>query len=387
MKFSSFLENINHSYFIPTYEECRKICDANDNFIFFESKHNIMGYDVSIFSYRLASYSHFTNPVPDCDIKAFEMRGLTFVFNKDGSLYNRYLLLDKFFNIDQTPCSMYSVVRNFKIKSIYNKEDGSVASFIKLPNGKVIGKSKASFESDQAIEIQKIYDEDDHINKFVNWSLDNDIVPIFEYVSPNNRIVIPYSNSGLVLLRLRNNTTGSYLDINKYSNRYDGISVALEHDHTLEDLIELKKVIEDKEGWVVQFENGKMAKVKTDWYIDRHRLYTEDINKENTLISMILNETIDDVISQIDDVKKNEIESISNKINKYIKSISDEVDEILLSYDGSKKNFAISNNKNKLFSIAIGIINGRNKIDMIKSKILSDTKNLVAARKWLSKLD
>jgi len=56
-------------------------------------------------------------------------------------------------------------------------------------------------------------------------------------------------------------------------------------------------------------------------------------------------------------------------------------------FDGSKKNFAISNNKNKLFSIAIGIINGRNKIDMIKSKILSDTKNLVAARKWLSKLD
>lgn len=387
--YSSFLENvINHSYFIPSYDECRLICDAQDNFIFYESKHFIDGYNVSIFNYRLAMYSHFNSPIPDSNIKAFEMRGLTFVFNKDGSLYKRYLLLDKFFNIDQTPCSMYSVVKDFKIKNIYNKEDGSIASFIKLPNGKVVGKSKASFESDQAIAIQKIYDEDNNIQKFVNWSLDNGIDPIFEYVSPKNRIVLPYSNTSLVLLRLRNNVTGEYLDINDYSDRYDGISVASSHgDHTLDDLINLKKIEIDKEGWVIQFENGKMAKVKTDWYIDRHRLYTEDLNRENTLISMILKETIDDVISQIDDdVKKKEVEDISDKINKYIKHTSDKVDDLLLDYDGSKKDFAIKYHKNKLFSIAIGVVNGRDKIDIIKDRILSDTKNLMDARKWLDSI-
>jgi hypothetical protein len=80
------------------------------------------------------------------------MRGITYVFNTDGS-FNRHILLDKFFNLNQVASSVYSVVKDFKIKSIYNKEDGSVASFVKLPNGKVLGKSKMSFESDQAVGI------------------------------------------------------------------------------------------------------------------------------------------------------------------------------------------------------------------------------------------
>jgi len=111
----------SHGYFLPSYEEARLICDAHDNFIFYESKHEIDGFQVSIFNYRLAMWSHFDNPIENNkDIKSHEMRGLTFVFNKDGSIFKRYLLLDKFFNLDQTPCSMYSVVKDYKIKNIFN---------------------------------------------------------------------------------------------------------------------------------------------------------------------------------------------------------------------------------------------------------------------------
>lgn len=52
------LQNI-HSYYLPTYEECREMCDNNDNLIFYESKHVLDGYNISIFNYRLASYNHF----------------------------------------------------------------------------------------------------------------------------------------------------------------------------------------------------------------------------------------------------------------------------------------------------------------------------------------
>ena len=48
------------NYFIPTYEQCRLICDANDNFTFYETKHVIDGFDVSIFNYRLAIPKNFT---------------------------------------------------------------------------------------------------------------------------------------------------------------------------------------------------------------------------------------------------------------------------------------------------------------------------------------
>ncbi len=380
------IENNKFEYYLPTYEEAREICDTHDNFIFYESKQKIQGFDVSIFNYRLAFQSHFTNPIEGKDIKAHEMRGLTFVFNSDGTIFNRFLLLDKFFNVDQTPCSMYSILKDYKIKNIFNKEDGSIASFIKLPNGNVVGKSKTSFESDQAIGIQKIYDEDKNIQRFVNWSLDNEIMPIFEYVSPQNRIVLSYANTKLILLRMRDNKTGEYLDINNFSKELDGISVVESEDgHTLDDLIELSKITQDKEGWVVQFQNGKMAKIKTDWYRSLHGIFMDEINRENSLIKLIVNETIDDVLPQIDAVKREEIKELIDKVNNYIKGVSNEVDNLVSKYNGSRKDFAITYIKHPLFPIAMGAINGKDKMDSIKNRILVETKDLLRARKWIEK--
>lgn len=376
-----------HSYFIPTYNQCREICDANDNFLFFETIHEVDGYKISIFSYRLARASDFACPVTkNPKLKAHEVRGITFVFNLDGSLFKRFLMLDKFWNMDQEETSMYSVIKDYKIKSIYEKEDGSIASFIKLPNGKSVARSKASFISDQAIEIQRIYNEWKNIKKFVDWCLNNEIIPIFEYVAPTNRIVIKYSNPDLILLRMRDNTTGKYLDINDYTDMLDGITVAkVYNEYTLDNLIELKDVIEGKEGWIVQFENGKMIKIKTEYYKRLHGLFTDDINRENTLINLIINEKIDDVLSQIDDEdKKKEIERISDIINNYIRKASDIIDDLMIKYTGDRKDFAIRYRKQKFFPICMQIINMKvDKIQAIKDKILKDTSHLVQAKNWV----
>jgi T4 RnlA family RNA ligase len=391
LKYGQFItesQTNQHAYHIPTYEDCRLICDTHDNFIFYESKHKEDGFDISIFNYRLSTFQNFENPVPDRpDIKGYEMRGITFVWNQDGSLYKRYLLLDKFFNLEQTPCSMYSVVKDYKIKNIYNKEDGSIASFVRLPNGKVLGRSKTSFQSDQAIEIQKIYEKDGQIKQFVDFCMDEDIVPIFEFVSPQNRIVVPYANTELILLRMRDNKTGEYLNINDFSHKLDGISVAASDEgKTLEDLISLKNVIEGKEGWIIQFENGKMIKLKSQWYIDRHRLFTEDLNRENTLISLIVDETIDDVLAQLEEpTKKAEIEKTIEIVNKEISRMAHLVDELMVNYKGDRKEFAIKFNKHPMFPIAMGIISGKDKVDLIKQRIKTDTKKLLQAREWMKK--
>jgi T4 RnlA family RNA ligase len=376
-----------HAYHIPTYEDCRLICDTHDNFIFYESKHKEDGFDISIFNYRLATFQNFENPVSDRpDIRGYEMRGITFVWNTDGTLYKRYLLLDKFFNLEQTPCSMYSVVKDYKIKNIFNKEDGSIASFVKLPNGKVLGRSKTSFQSDQAIEIQKIYEKDGQVKQFVDFCMDEDIIPIFEFVSPQNRIVVPYANTELILLRMRDNKTGEYLNINDFAHKLDGISVAASlGEHTLDSIKEVVLKMVGKEGVIVQFENGKMIKIKSPWYCDRHKIFTTDLNRENTLIKFIVDETIDDVISQLNDpIKSEEVEKMTGVINRYIKKTSDEVGDLISNYSGDIKEFAIKYSKNRLFPIAIGVIRGKDKIGMIKSKILQETKDLMAAKKWIS---
>jgi T4 RnlA family RNA ligase len=377
-----------HAYHIPTYEDCRLICDTHDNFIFYESKHKEDGFDISIFNYRLATFQNFENPVPDRpDIKGYEMRGITFVWNSDGTLYKRYLLLDKFFNLEQTPCSMYSVVKDYKIKNIYNKEDGSIASFVRLPNGKVLGRSKTSFQSDQAIEIQKIYEKDGQIKQFVDFCMDEDIVPIFEYVSPTNRIVVPYANTELILLRMRDNKTGEYLNINDFAHKLDGISVAASlGEHTLDSIKEVVVKMVGKEGVIVQFENGKMIKIKSPWYSERHKLFTEDLNRENTLIGLIVDETIDDVLSQIEEpTKKAEIERTIEIVNKEIGRMAHQVDELMSNYNGDRKDFAIKFNKHIMFPIAMGIISGKDKVDLIKQRIKIDTKNLMQAREWMKK--
>jgi Mg2+/Co2+ transporter CorC len=129
-----------------------------------------------------------------------------------------------------------------------------------------------------------------------------------------------------------------------------------------------------------------MAKVKTDWYLERHRLYTDELNRENSLIKLIIDGTIDDIFPQISEDKKQEIESIIDKVNRYILDTSKKVDDLLKEYDGSRKDFAIKNNKHPLFPIAMGVINGKDKLEMIKGRILSDTKDLMMARKWLERL-
>ena len=133
--YTQFIRESNDlsSHYLPNYEDCVEMC-AKEDAAFYESKFVIDGYNISVFNYRLAQYKDFVTPLENKpDVKAYEMRGLTFVFNEDGSLFRRFLLLEKFFNLNQVPEAMYSIVKDYKIKFINNKEDGSIASFIKLP--------------------------------------------------------------------------------------------------------------------------------------------------------------------------------------------------------------------------------------------------------------
>ena len=409
------------NYSLPTYEEAVELCSYDES-PFYETKIEVDGFPVSIFNYRLARYSDFNEPIESKpELKAFEMRGLTFVFNKDGSLYNRYVLLEKFFNLNQVPDSMYSVVKNYKIRFVNNKEDGSIASFVKLPNGKVVGKSKIGFDNDQANGINKIYKTNPDVKSFVDWCLNNDIVPIFEYVAPHNRIVLRYSEEELILLRLRDNKTGKHIDIKDHLDKIGSIKIApFEDDHTLDDLIEKSKTEAEKEGWIVQFDNDHMLKIKTDWYFQRHGLLTNDIYREHIIIGYILDELIDDVIAQIPEDEKESHLRINKIISIVKRALRDKVDEMNKAYKDyidsgvSKKEYALKNKTNPIFPFVMNLEKAENMKKMSREQILDiyddiesyerslkrcepfemakewlrdKTKRLEMAREWLEKED
>jgi T4 RnlA family RNA ligase len=372
-----FNENTSPISKIPTYNEAVEMCSGEEA-TFYESKYEVEGYPVSVFNYRLAQYKDFDMPIPSKpELKGFEMRGLTFVFNKDGTLFNRYVLLEKFFNLNQVPNSMYSVVKDYKIRYINNKEDGSIATFIKLPNGKIIGKSKMGFDNDQANGINKIYKTNPDVKSFVDWSLNNDIVPIFEYVAPHNRIVLRYSEEELILLRLRDNKTGKHIDIKEHLDKIGSIKIApFEDDNTLDDLIEKSKTEVDKEGWIVQFDNDHMLKIKTDWYFQRHGLLTNDIYREHIIIGYILDDLIDDVIAQVPEDEKEAHLRINKIISIVKRTLRDKVDEMNLAYKEyvdsglSKKEYAIKNKTNPNFPFVMNLEKAENLKKMSREEIL-----------------
>ena len=401
-------------YNIPTYDEALALVNKVDS-PFYESKSIVGGYAVSTFNYRLASWADFKAP------GASEMRGITWVFNSDGSLFKRYLLLEKFFNLNQVPDTMYSEVKDFKIKSIYNKEDGSVASFIKLPDGSVFGKSKMSVITDQAEGIMRVYKSNASVKRFVDWTFDNDITAIFEYVSPTNKIVLRYAKEDLILLRLRDNVTGELLDLNDYLDVIGDVRVApSETGYTLDELIEMASYTEDKEGWIVEFENGLLMKIKTDFYFKRHGILTEDIYRENVIINYILNDEIDDVIAQIPEDEVEAHARIEKIISIVKRALSKKVDEIRKSYEfyltvGSRKDYAINyRGKEENFAWVMKMANvdemallSREEIleiyedyeryenmiktsepfEMAKVWLSRETNKLLIAREWLSKID
>ena len=430
MKLQRYLQFVNESVSgdrIPTFQEAVELCALPDG-AFYESKTEVDGFKISIFNYRLAQYRDFANPIPEKpELKGYEMRGLTFVFNKDGSLFNRYVLLEKFFNLNQVPESLYSVVKNYKIKFINNKEDGSIASFIKLPNGKVVGRSKMGFDNDQAAGINKIYKTNPQVKSFVDWCMNNDVVPIFEYVAPNNRIVLRYPSEELILLRLRDNKTGKHIDIRDHLDKLGDIRVAPFEDEIrdLDHLIELTATQVDKEGSIVTCEDemGRdfFFKIKTPWYCARHGLLTEDLYKENVIIGYILDDQIDDILGQIPEDEKEAHERI-HKIIKIVKrAINEKMDEIQKEYDYfvksgmSKKDYAIRHRvDNPNFPFLMNMIKAdelkiwdRSQIlkiypnmeayekaierhqpyEMAKEFVRDETKRLQLSRDWLQKKD
>lgn len=386
-------ESITQNYSLPSYEEAVEMCNKSDS-VFYETKTNVDGFPISIFNYRLAQYSDFVLPLENKpDVSAFEMRGLTFVFNKDGSLYKRFVLLEKFFNLNQVRNSMYSVVKDYKIRYVNNKEDGSIASFIQLPNGKIVGRSKMGFDNDQANGINKIYKTNGDVNKFVSWCLNSDIVPIFEYVAPHNRIVLRYSQEELILLRLRDNKTGRHIDIKDHLDKIGNIKIApFEDDHTLDDLIEKSKTEAEREGWIVQFDNDHMVKIKTDWYCQRHGLLTNDIYREHIIIGYILDDKIDDILGQIPEDEKEAHQRIQKIISIVKQKINKLVSEINLAYSefvksgSDKRDYAINHRVgNPNFHYVMSVDKGEKLKSMSKEDILEYYDSIEAWEKAIER--
>jgi T4 RnlA family RNA ligase len=323
--------------FIPTYQDCVSICKNNDSF--FELSVKYKKYDIKIFNYNNTIPDDFHKPFLNSNtINAYELRGICFVFD-NGKLVNRYLSMNKFFNLNETSGWMYDDIKDKVIKKISVKEDGSLIRFIRVGD-EAIAKTQNSINNLQTKLSNELYNTNIELKNVVDRSLDNNECLLFELVSPYNQIILNYEKTNLILLSVRDELTGKYLPVDKY----DKISTKkyFRNNNNLDNLINFCKGNKNIEGFVIELEDGKMVKLKTLYYLNLHHLVgAGQFLRVNKIIEAIINNKLDDILPFLNDKNelKNRISDIQSKIKKFKTTIKNDIIEKLKQYNNNDKEF------------------------------------------------
>lgn len=211
-----------------------------------------------------------------------EARGITFF--EDGKIAAR--TLHKFFNVGEREDTQPHALPWAKVVRIMDKRDGSMVTPVLLPNKVSFAfKTKKSFATKEAALAQELCADAD-VYRWVLKLLQDGFTPTFEVTSPRFPIVLRYEKDELTLLHIRENITGRYLteqEIVGMTPPFPVVENLIEQFYgeglpaKLVSFEKLKAAAETRtgiEGWIIQFENGDMVKLKTKWYCDLHHAVT-----------------------------------------------------------------------------------------------------------------
>ena len=146
-------------------------------------------------------YTMFTQKERLWNYVTLNARGI--VYDDKGRLIQR--CLPKFFNHDEP--DGINVIQTHRqlwaVPEITEKLDGSLIKVADDPEYGLVVTSKGSFQSDQAKMAKQLLDD-----KYKSFSFAPGLTYHFELISPQNKIVINYTDTELVLLCLIDNETG-----------------------------------------------------------------------------------------------------------------------------------------------------------------------------------
>jgi len=317
------------------YEDLMILCNTTE--VFYYQDVELEDSIYRIFNYRLASYTDFLHS------NALECRGHMFEI-KDTKIRLASWCQHKFFNIYENPFTMN--VDLSQIDKIEHKLDGSLISTY-LHKNELRLKSKGALFSDQAIDAMNwLYLPENSELKEASYNgaiLEQTIN--FEYVSPYNRIVVGYLEPQLIVLNIRNNIDGSYIEITSDHPlfKYTKPSVDLTGLDKTEFVNNIPDMLDDIEGFVVKLPTGLWMKIKTDKYKSLHHVKSS-ITNPRRLMEVIVDEGIDDVCSMFKDdiVAMKLINEMQITVNRIYNSMVKEVEDFYnINKQLDRKEFAI----------------------------------------------
>lgn len=305
-----------------------------------------------------------------------ECRGITFYPN--GSIMSRKF--HKFFNIGELDETQPHNVDFSNPHKILKKLDGSMVTSM-IINNKVIWCSKMGITFISPMVASFVADKQ-YYDAFARYCANNDITPIFEFTSPDNRIVISYGIDNLVLLAARHNVSGIYIDIysSDFANVVQHYNIptvdTISSFNSVSDLIDYVRPLKGEEGFVIAFDDGYRLKIKADEYVRIHK--TKDrIRSNRNIVDLMLNNELDDLIPHLDEgdtkrVREFEI-AFWKAIDEKEKSLTTMIVNAIKTCEGDRKRIALEfvpSMSDKADSMFIfGAIGDKKVHDMVMTKL------------------
>ncbi len=233
------------------------------------------------------------------------------ILDEEFNLISR--TFDRFFNYGETP-EYYS---DFDINRaiVMEKADGSLTKVYWEPQAKQweIGTRSLAFAEgdhvmggtwrDKIIQAFGLNSETEFQNTFNKF--DNKLTFIFEYISPENRIVTRYEKPEMVLTGIRNEHAElSWADIQKWNETFnkEGLNTRMPHTYSLNNFDEIVKASKElptlTEGYVVwDTHSNKRVKIKNPAYVAIHGLRDNGVLSMKRVYSLVLMNEQDEYLS------------------------------------------------------------------------------------------
>jgi RNA ligase len=323
----------------------------------FHRQHN----GITIGCYMFMDSKTFDTP------EALECRGVA--FDDEGKLVSRPL--HKFFNLGEkawlSPEKLLEREAAGEIACIFEKIDGSMIASAWFDNT-LHWRSKKAFHSDVVHLVREMLTQPEyqHIQAFSERMAQDGCTVIFELTHPQARIVVAAEQPQMRLLHVRENTTGEYVLLDPAHPVHEqirafGVPVVQRFDAmSLSQLLDTLPNMQQQEGYVVQFTNGDMVKIKCPWYTRLHRSIT--FLRERDIALLALNEELDDVKGALREagIDLGQVNEVEARLKAILLDYTEQIDQ-LCAVDGGldRKDFAIKHKQHPLFGLLIAKYAGK----------------------------
>lgn len=238
----------------PTLNGCilpllKKITDKYDKLDMYYSEAGYYSFDYS----DKIDYP----PVKDWESAVLrELRGLI-VSSVTGKILARRF--HKFFNVDEIEeTNLHNI--NLNDATYYDKIDGSLVSPIRLDSNQIVWATRRVI-----ININNELTQTNDMSIFVNKCVSENLTPLFEYCQSTRNVgIINHNEDKLILLAIRDNITGKYIEIENFvSNLNIDIPVVQKINSSMDNI---QNEWINREGIVMVLPNGQRYKWKSKWY-------------------------------------------------------------------------------------------------------------------------